>query len=69
MTFVLHFQLNGYDVPKDTWVFINRWGMHATKKYWPNPMKFDPNRFLRDGRVYKPDTFVPFGIGEFFSCI
>ena len=56
--------MNGYDIPKGTWVFTNRWGMHATSRYWTNPRKFDPTRFLKNGQVHKPDTFVPFGMGE-----
>ena len=38
--------------------------MHATSRYWTNPRKFDPTRFLKSGQVHKPDTFVPFGMGE-----
>ena len=68
-------QLLGHDIPKNAWVFVNRWGMHASTKYWNNPRKFDPTRFIRDGKIHKPEHFVPFGIGEHallfgvFACL
>ena len=36
--------------------------IHLNEEYWPNPMKFDPERFNK-----KPDdgTFMPFGAGTF----
>ena len=35
------------------------------ERHWQNPQQFQPERFLnKDGKVYKPDAFVPFGIGR-----
>ena len=57
--------LNGYVIPAGTWVFVNRWGVHMSEKYWDKPRLFDPTRFLtKDNVTYTPDGFVPFGIGE-----
>ena len=57
--------LNGFTIPKGTWVFINRWGMHMSEKYWTNPETFDPKRFLgTDNTVLQPEAFVPFGVGK-----
>ena len=57
--------VNGYNVPKGTWVFVNRYGVHANTRYWRNPKKFDPNRFLdKDGKVTWPEAFIPFGMGK-----
>lgn len=61
--------INGYDIPKGTWLFVNRWGTHASTKYWKMPSVFDPTRFLDENNVVrKPDAFVPFGMGT-RSCI
>ena len=59
-------KLYGYDIPKGTWIFVNRWGLHAAQKYWPNPARFDPTRFLnKEGVVIWPEAFVPFGMGKY----
>ena len=58
--------VNGYHVPQGTWVFANRWGVHSSTRYWTNPTKFDPSRFLDDqGRVVRQEALLPFGMGEF----
>ena len=58
--------VNGYNIPKGTWVFVNRWGVHKAPQYWKQPNAFDPTRFLdKDNRVFHPDTFIPFGMGEY----
>ena len=33
---------------------------------WHEPEKFEPNRFLKGGKVVKPDHFIPFSVGEYF---
>lgn len=37
-------------------------------KYWKEPDKFEPMRFLQSGRLIKPDHFLPFGAGR-RSCM
>lgn len=55
----------GHHVPKGTWVFVNRWGVHASTKYWKRPKAFDPDRFLDEqGKVLRHPAFIPYGIGE-----
>ena len=61
--------VGGYHIPRGTWVFVNRWGLHASPRYWPNPQKFDPRRFIdKNGEVSQPEAFSPFGVGEYYSC-
>ncbi|CAG2115397.1 unnamed protein product [Medioppia subpectinata] len=33
-------------------------------KLWIDPEKFEPQRFLRNGKVFKPDHFIPFSVGR-----
>ncbi|KAL3857812.1 hypothetical protein ACJMK2_012447 [Sinanodonta woodiana] len=58
-------KFQGYDIPKDTIMLFNIWNLHHDSRYWINPMKFDPTRFLHeDGSLHIPDHFLPFGAGS-----
>lgn len=35
---------------------------------WEEPEKFEPKRFLSNGRLLKPEHFIPFGVGN-RSCM
>jgi cytochrome P450 family 307 subfamily A len=39
-------QIAGYGITKDTIVFINNYDLNTSEKYWDEPKKFDPERFL-----------------------
>lgn len=56
--------MDNYFVPKGSSILINIQGVHWNPEFWPEPMKFDPHRFL-DGQVEKRDpyTFLPFIAG------
>ncbi|XP_047998100.1 cytochrome P450 6B5-like [Leguminivora glycinivorella] len=44
-------------------------GIHYDEKYWPDPFKFDPERFsLENVAKRNPAVFLPFGIGP-RNCI
>ncbi|KAI0739086.1 cytochrome P450 [Daedaleopsis nitida] len=47
-------------VPKGTYITVHTPGLHNNPKYWEDPDKFDPARFLRD---YPRDAFLPFSGG------
>lgn len=54
-----------YFIPAGTTVLSNLYSCHMNPKYWPDPEKFDPTRFLdAEGRVFKPKAFMPFGVGR-----
>ncbi|XP_071055377.1 probable cytochrome P450 6a14 [Onthophagus taurus] len=56
--------LNGPDIKKGMKVFINPLALHWDEDYFPDPQKFDPERFsdLNKDNI-PPYTFLPFGIG------
>lgn len=33
---------------------------------WDDPDNFDPSRFLKNGKVTRPDYFIPFSVGKLF---
>lgn len=50
-------------VPQGTRVVYNSWLVHRDPDYWPEPEKFDPERF-REGLETHSCAFAPFGLGE-----
>ncbi|KAK6175458.1 hypothetical protein SNE40_013918 [Patella caerulea] len=55
-----------YEVPKDTMVFINHWGIQNDPDNWEEVDKFKPERFLdSDGKMApKPENWLPFSAGR-----
>ncbi|KAK0185198.1 cytochrome P450 [Armillaria mellea] len=55
----------GYHIPAGTTVIGNAWAMLHDEKYYPNPMVFDPDRFIpQDGKKTQPEPTVAFGFGR-----
>jgi cytochrome P450 len=63
-------ELLGFTVPKGTYVAVRTWGVHHMPEVWPEPERFDPERFADDRREDKVHRFayVPFG-GGIHKCI
>lgn len=54
-------EFNGIKIPKETFVSIPTYALHHYEKYWPDPNKFKPERFLY--KEPEPFTYLPFGDG------
>ncbi|KAJ9181460.1 hypothetical protein P3X46_009588 [Hevea brasiliensis] len=56
----------GYDIPKDTQVFINAWAIGRDPDTWEDPLSFKPERFLGSDIDYRGQHFelLPFGSGR-----
>lgn len=50
-------------IPKSTVVQFNAEVVHHDELIWPDPYKFDPERFA-DGNKIHACAFAPFGFGE-----
>jgi len=60
------YKVPGTDVviEKGTRVNIPVWGIQMDPEYYPDPEKFDPERFSEENKAKRPDmTFLPFGEG------
>lgn len=57
-------ELLGYKIPARTLIIPLLYSISYDPKYWVDPEKFNPARFLnKDGRLIKNDAFVPFSVG------
>lgn len=51
-------------IEKGTTVMISTMGLHMDEKYYPDPEKFDPDRFTEEEKATRPNyTYLPFGDG------
>ncbi|XP_014469181.1 PREDICTED: cytochrome P450 4C1-like [Dinoponera quadriceps] len=54
--------LGGYAIPKDSTIVLAIILLHRDPTIWPDPLKFDPDRFLPENMIH-PYAFVPFSAG------
>lgn len=55
--------------PKGMTLVINAFSLHRDPKYFPNPEKFDPDRFSPENYNGKqPYSYIPFSAGQ-RNCI
>lgn len=61
--------INGVHVPRGTTVFMSQWVMHHDLRYFPDPARFDPDRWTPEfERALPRFAYFPFGGGPRF-CI
>lgn len=56
--------LDGYHIPANTLIFISPFVTHRDSNYWPDPERFDPDRFTPEQIAIRPrHIYYPFGEG------
>ncbi|XP_055380783.1 cytochrome P450 4e3-like [Condylostylus longicornis] len=60
--------LNGKTIPKNTTLALFIFAMGYNEKYFPDPYKFDPERFSSDRDKINPFEYIPFSAGP-RNCI
>lgn len=57
-------EIGGYRIPKDSLVFLIPFVVHRRPKLWPDPERFDPDRFAPEQESVRPRfAYFPFGGG------
>ncbi|MBT8111707.1 MAG: cytochrome P450 [Gammaproteobacteria bacterium] len=68
-------ELDDYDVPPGTDIYLSPFILHRTERYWPDPLAFDPERFAPSDKPSKDRPYFPFSLGprrclgEYFSFL
>lgn len=62
-------EFEGHVIPKDEMIFIGTSVPHFMEEYFPDPFKFDPERYSQERREHmKPGAYAPFGRGP-HTCL
>jgi cytochrome P450 len=57
-------EIDGYNVPKDRVVLYSPYTLHRREEYFPEPEKYDPERFTPEREKLLPRyAYLPFGAG------
>ncbi|XP_068154055.1 probable cytochrome P450 6w1 [Drosophila tropicalis] len=60
---------NDFELPNGMPIYVSSLGIHRDPQYWPEPEKYDPERFDPSNRHnINMDAYMPFGIGP-HNCI
>ncbi len=69
-------RLGDWDVPAGAHIFISPYLLHRNPSFWPDPERFDPERFSEPAVAERDrEAFIPFSsgarrcIGEYFSFV
>ena len=68
-------ELEDFDVPPGTDIYLAPYVLHRTDHYWPEPEVFDPDRFVLADKPKKDRPYFPFSLGprrclgEYFSFL
>ncbi|KAI9695102.1 MAG: hypothetical protein M1820_008927 [Bogoriella megaspora] len=62
--------LGGYQIPAGTTVCTQAYSMHRDASIWPDPLKFDPTRFLPGADIHKDGRSLLSGFGAgAYACL
>ena len=58
------FELAGYQIPRGANVAMSQWVMHRDARFFPDPLRFDPDRWASEATRKLPRfAYFPFGAG------
>jgi cytochrome P450 len=58
-------RLGGYHIPAGTTIYVSLYATHRLAQHWPDPERFDPERFAAENAERRPRfAFIPFAAGH-----
>lgn len=55
---------SGAMLPPGSWAFVSPWNLHRNPRWFPDPSRFDPERFSDEATRARPTyAYIPFGAG------
>lgn len=61
---IADFELGPYRLPAGTTVLMSQFISHRDPRYFPDPLRFDPERFTPEAKAARPRfSYFPFGMG------
>jgi cytochrome P450 len=71
---IADFEVGGHTIPAGSDIFISQWVTHHDPRFFPDPLRFEPERWTPEAEASRPDfSYFPFGggprlcIGESFA--
>ncbi len=59
------YQVAGFTIPVGAAVLAPQFAVHRDPRWWPDPDRFDPDRFTEDAKAARPrNSYFPFGGGS-----
>ena len=59
------YEIGGFNLPLDSIVVVSPYVLHHDARFFPDPMRFDPDRWAGDGQIGRPRyAYFPFGAGS-----
>ena len=59
-------EYDGFLIPEDAIIMINAWAINHDEERYPDPMTFNPDRFMKDGKL-NPDVPDPSDVAFGFA--
>lgn len=56
-------ELGGHELPRGAVLYLSPYVMHRQARFFPEPERFDPDRFAGEGPQLPPYAYLPFGGG------
>jgi cytochrome P450 len=58
------YEIGGFTIPRGSLVVLSQYVMHRDPRYYPDPERFDPQRWTPEARASRPKfAYFPFGAG------
>jgi cytochrome P450 len=58
-------EIDGHRIPRGAFVMVSPWTVHRDERFWPDPLRFDPDRFSSESsRERVREAYFPFGDGR-----